>query len=239
VPGRRGNNEGSIYLRKDGLWVAAVSLPTGRRKAIYGRSRDEVRRQLANALYSRQAGTLTDSRSQTVGQFLDFWLTDVAKPSVRVWTYRGYEVHVRLHLKPWLGNIALDRLEPSHVQALLNRKLTEGLSPKSVRYIRGTLRTALQQAVRWGYLSRIAASLVDGPRSEPYEIKPLDGAEARQLLNALAGDRLRALYSVALTMGLRQGEALGLSWQDIDLSGGYIHVRDSYRGSMASLDWSI
>lgn len=225
MPGRRGNNEGSIYLRKDGIWVGAVSMATGRRKTMYGRSRDEVRRKLATALHSRESGTLTDSRRQTVAQFLDFWLSDVAKPSVRTWTYRGYEVHVRLHLKPALGHLALERLEPAHVQALLNRKLKEGLSPKSVRYIRGTLRTALQQAVRWGYLSRNAASLVDGPRSERYEIKPLDGAEARKLLDALTDDRLRALYSVALTIGLRQGEALGLRWQDIDLATGYIHVR--------------
>jgi integrase len=225
MPGRRGNNEGSIYLRKDGLWVGAVSLPTGRRKAVYGRTRDEVRRKLTGALHARESGTLTDARGQTLGQFLDIWLAEIVKPSVRTWTYRGYEVHVRLHIKPVLGHIALDRVEPAHVQALLNRKLKEGLSSKSVRYIRGTLRTALQQAVRWGYLARNAAALVDGPRIERYEIKPFDGTEARRLLDALEGDRLRALYSVALTMGLRQGEALGLRWQDVDLAIGYLHVQ--------------
>jgi integrase len=168
---------------------------------------------------------LTDTRGQTLGQFLDIWLSEIVKPSVRPWTYRGYEVHVRLHIKPVLGQIALERIEPAHVQALLNRKLKEGLSSKSVRYVRGTLRAALQQAVRWGYLGRNAAALVDGPRIERYEIKPFDATEARRLLDALVGDRLRALYSVALTMGLRQGEALGLRWQDVDLSMGFLHVR--------------
>ena len=145
--------------------------------------------------------------------------------TLRIWTYRGYEVHVRLHLKPSLGHIALERLEPAHVQALLNRKLKEGLSPKSVLYIRSTLRSALQQAVRWGYLTRNSAALVDGPRSERFDIKPLDADEARRLLEALEGDRLRALYSVALTMGLRQGEALGLRWDDVDQVLGYLHIR--------------
>ncbi len=178
-------------LRKEGLWVGAVSLPDGRRRAMYGRTRDEVRRKLAGALNARESGALTDARGQTLGQFLDTWLNEVAKPSVREWTYRGYEVHVRLHIKPSLGKVRLDRLEPGHVQALLNRKLKEGLSPASVRYIRGTLRTALQQAVRWGQLSRNVAALVDGPRTQHYEIKPLDAGEARRLLETLGQDRLR------------------------------------------------
>ena len=221
---KRGNNEGSIYLRKDGLWVGAVSLPGGRRRAIYGRTREEVRRKLAVALNARETGTLADARGQTLGQFLDSWLAEVVKPSVREWTYRGYEVHVPLHIKPVLGRLPLDRLEPGHVQAFLNRKLQEGLSPASVRYIRGTLRTALQQAVRWGQLSRNVAALVDGPRSRHYEIKPLDATEARRLFETLGTDRLRALYTVALTMGLRQGEALGLPWQDIDFATGSLRV---------------
>lgn len=224
MPGRRGNNEGSIYLRKDGLWAGAVSLANGRRKTMYGRTRDEVRRKLAGALQAREVGALTDSRGQTLGEFLDVWLSEVAKPAVRTWTYRGYEVHIRLHIKPALGRVPLERLEPSHVQAFLNQKLKQGLSPRSVRFIRGTLRTALQQAVRWGQLPRNVAALVDGPRTERYEIKPLDASEAKKLLAALDGDRLRALYTVALTMGLRQGEALGLRWSDVDLATGYLKV---------------
>lgn len=192
---------------------------------MYGRTREEVRRKLAAALNARETGTLADPRGQTLGQFLDTWLNEVVKPSVREWTYRGYEVHVRVHIKPILGKVPLDRLEPAHVQAFLNRKLKEGLSPASVRYIRGTLRTALQQGVRWGELSRNVAALVDGPRSEHYEIRPFDAKEARRLFVTLGDDRLRALYTVALTMGLRQGEALGLQWQDIDFATGSLRVR--------------
>lgn len=220
---KRGNNEGSIYPFR-GRWVAAVTLPSGRRKVMYGRSRDEVRRLLAEALAGREAGTINDARGFTVGSFLDLWLSDVAKPSVRHWTFKGYEVHVRLHLKPGLGRLPLDRLEPVHVQRLMNEKLKSGLSPKSIRYIRGTLRTALNHAVRWGYISRNPAAMVDGPRVEEYESHPFTLEEAREFLNAIRGDRLQALYSVALTLGLRQGEALGLRWQDIDLDQGVLHV---------------
>lgn len=191
---------------------------------MYGRTRDEVRRLLAEALAARESGTLNDARGLTLGAFLDVWLAEVAEPSVRHWTYTGYEVHVRLHLKPTLGRLALDRVEPAHIQRLLNDKVKSGLSPKTVRYIRGTLRTALSHAVRWGYISRNPAAVIDGPRVEPYEAQAFSVHESRKFLDAIKGDRLEALYSVALTIGLRQGEALGLRWQDIDLQLGTLQV---------------
>ncbi|MGH7876579.1 MAG: site-specific integrase [Candidatus Dormibacteraceae bacterium] len=89
----------------------------------------------------------------------------------------------------------------------------------------GVLRTALGQAQRWGLVARNVAELVDGPRVERHEIRPFDPAEARAFLAAVATDRLSALYSVAFTMGLRQGEALGLRWMDVDLETGTLHVR--------------
>lgn len=201
-----------------------MSLPGRRRITFYGHSREDVRRKLAAAVRASDLHELPNPTDLQLGDFLDQWLAEVVKPSVRHWTYAGYEVHVRRHLKPMLGKIPLQKLEPLHVQSLMNRKLTEGLSPKSVRYLRGTLRTALNQAQRWGLVSRNSAALVDGPRVERYEIQPLSPAEARQFLASVRDHRLEALYSVALTVGLRQGEALGLRWKDIDLQLGYIRV---------------
>jgi integrase len=221
---RRGNGEGSIGRRGNGKWQGAIRLPDGRRKYVYGESRDEVRRKLNITIHALDAGTLSDSRGLTVGEFLDQWLEDVVRPNVRPWTFAGYEVHVRLHLKPEIGKLALDKLGPFHVQQLMNRKAAQGLKPKTIRYIRGTLRTALNHGVRWGLITRNAAALVSSPRVEQYEIKPLTPVEARTLLQSLQGDRLEALYSVALTMGLRQGEALGLRWQDVDLDLGYMRI---------------
>jgi len=224
VAGRRASGEGSIYRRRNGTWSAIATLPDGRRKHIYGKTRDQVRRKLAEILHAMQNGSFTDARGKTLGEFLDQWLADVVKPRVRAWTFAGYEVHVRRHIKPVLGRVPLEKLSPQHVQHLLNRKLEEGLKPKSVRYLRGTLRTALNEAVRWGLVARNAAALVDGPRVERFDIQPFTPAEARVFLDSIAGERLEALYSVALTMGLRQGEALGLRWQDVDLELGYLRV---------------
>lgn len=221
---RRGNREGSITHRKNGIWQGAVTLVDGRRKYLYGGSREEIRKKVSAALHAIDVGTMSESRGITVEDFLDQWLTEVVKPNVRPWTYKGYEVHVRLHLKPTIGKVQLDKLTPLHVQQLLNSKIARGLSPKTVRYIRGTLRTALNQAVHWGLISRNAASLVASPRVEHYEIQPLTPVEARTFLAAIKGDRLEALYSVALTMGLRQGEALGLEWKDVDLELGYLRI---------------
>jgi integrase len=224
LPRRRGNGEGSIYRRRDGTWAAAASLPEGRRRFVYGKTRDEVRRKLGALTRALATGDLSDARGVTVGDFLDHWLAEVVRPTVRHWTYVGYEAHVRLHIKPALGHIALDKLTPLQVQSFLNRRLEAGLSPKSVRYIRGTLRTALNKAIRWELLTRNVASVVDAPRVERYDTRPLDPTEARAFISGIRGDRLEALYSVALTMGLRQSEALGLRWRDVDLERGYLRV---------------
>jgi integrase len=222
---RRGNGEGSIYQRRDGVWCASLRILGGGRKIVYGRTHNEVRRRLTEMVHSKDSGTLSDARGVTVGEFLDQWMADVVQPSVRPWTYKGYEVHVRVHIKPALGRVPLDALSPRHVQALLNQKLAEGLSPKTVRYIRGTFRTALRQATRWGLIGRNPVDAVDGPKVERFEIRPFTPDEARQFLTAIRSDRLEALYSVALTMGLRQGEALGLRWQDVDLAMGSLHIK--------------
>ena len=221
---RRGYGDGSIYQRSDGRWAGAMVLPGRRRRVFYGESREEVRRKLNHAFKDVDTGSYVDARGRRLGDFLDQWLEEVARPSVRRWTYVGYEVHVRRHIKPVLGAIRLDELTPLDVQRWMNRKTVEGLSAKSVRQMRGTLRAALNQAIRWGMIGRNAAMLVDPPRGPKYEIRPFDPDEARRFLAGIKGDRLEALYSVALALGLRQGEALGLRWQDVDLDLGRIKV---------------
>jgi integrase len=213
---RRGNGEGSICQRRNGKWQGAIRLPDGRRKYVYGDSRDEVRRKLGVTIQALEGGTLSDSRGMTVGGFLDQWLTEVVAPNRRPSTYKDYEVDVRLHLKPRLGRVSIEKLTPLQVQQLLNAKKASGLSAKSVREIRGTLSNALNHAIRWNLISRNPATLVDAPRLEHYEINPLSPDEARVFLAAMRGDRL--------AMGLRRGEILGLRWQDIDLAMGYMKV---------------
>jgi len=224
--GRRENNEGSIHFWTNrGLWRGYVSVGGGKRKYVYGKTRQEARDKLADALRAQRQGTLVVGPRHTLKQYLTAWLRDTVQPSVRPWTYKGYEVLVRVHIVPELGNVALDKLTPQHVQALMNRKLGAGVAPKTVQYMRGVLRTALEQALRWGLVSRNVAALVDGPRVERSVRAVLDADMARVLVEAARADRLGALYVVALALGLRQGEALGLRWSDVDFGGGLLHVR--------------
>jgi integrase len=223
---RRENNEGSIHFwTKRGLWRGYVSVGGGRRKYVYGKTREEAREKLKAALRAQSDGTLVVGPRHTLNQYLAVWLRDTVQPTVRPWTYKGYEVLVRVHIAPELGNVVLDKLTPQHVQALMNRKLEAGMAPKTVQYMRGVLRTALEQALRWGLVSRNVAALVDGPRVERSTHSVLDAEMARVLVEAAPSDRLGALYVVTLALGLRQGEALGLRWEDVDFEGGLLHVR--------------
>ncbi|HVC35058.1 MAG TPA: site-specific integrase, partial [Chloroflexota bacterium] len=120
----------------------------------------------------------------------------------------------------------MDQLTPRDVQDMMNSRLAAGFSPKTVAYIHQVLRTALNLAVRWEIASRNVARLVDRPRREWTQINPLTPDEARRFLTAVRGHRLEALFSVALALGLRQGEALGLRWADIDFEINTLRVRN-------------
>ena len=150
---------------------------------------------------------------------------DAARPSIRPRTYITYESYIRIHLNPAIGHIRLQRLGPADVQRLLNAKLAAGLSPRTVHHIRAVLRSALNQAVRWSLLARNPAALVDAPRVPQSETQVMGPGDARSFLLAVRGDRLEALFTLALAMGLRQGEALGLSWADVDLDRATLSVR--------------
>ncbi len=220
---KRGNNEGSIYQRADLLWCAQITLPNGKRKYLYGKTRRDVQTKLTAALRDVDQGLPLPSAKLTLAKFLDQWLNDSAKLK-RVKTYTSYEGTVRLHIAPTLGRYPLAQVTPERIQALLTVKQDAGLSPRSVAYIRTVLRIALGKAVKWNLLPRNPATLVDVPKVERHTITPLSPDQARQLLSAAKGDRLEALYTVALALGLRKGEALGLTWADVDLDGGTLRV---------------
>lgn len=226
---RRANNEGSIYQRQDGRWAASLTLGyvggKRKRKTLYGATQREVREQLATARHAQQQGLPATNDRLTTGQFLTRWLEESAKPTIRPKTYASYAQLIRLHLAPELGRIPLAKLGPQQIQEFLNRKLASGLSPRSVQYLHAVLRAALNRALKWGLVVRNAATLVDAPRIRRPDIAAMTPEQARSLLAAVHGDRLEALYTVALAVGLRLGEALGVQWPAIDLENGTLTVR--------------
>lgn len=202
-------------------------MPDGRRRSVFGRTRAEAIRKLTRAIRDRDYGMPFHYERLTVAKFLTQWLEDSVKPAVRFSTYVSYSYLMQAHASPALGRIALARLTPQVVQKFLNDKLASGLSPRRVQYLHAVLRRALGQAEKWGLVSRNVAKLVDPPRVQHPEIKPLTPEESRIFLGTAVGHRLEALYIVAICLGLRQGEVLGLHWQDIDLEKGTLFVRHS------------
>jgi integrase len=220
----RGHGEGTICQRKDGRWCAALTLQNGRRKFFYGQTKKEVTDKLIVAQRDLQHGIAPANEKLTLKQYLNDWIEGSAKSSLRPRSYERYKEIVELHIIPGLGREVLAKLTPVKIERFLNDKIKAGLMPRTVQNIHGVLRRALKQAERWGTIPRNPASLVSAPRAERADAKPFTVEEAKTFLQGIQGDRLEVLYSVALALGLRQGEALGLSWEDVDLDTGTLCV---------------
>jgi len=203
-----------------------------KRKTIYGKTRAEVATKLAKAVSNRADGLTFDAKNLTVGKYLDSWLKNSVQDTVRLTTYQGYERIVRLHIKPTLEGIKLDRLTSLHVRNLYREKLEAGLSPRMVQLVHTTLHKALKQAVADDLIPRNVTEAVKAPRPVVKEMQPLSPDQARALLEAARGEKLEALHVLALTTRLRQGEFLGLKWDDIDLQTGTPHIRRTLSTAM-------
>ena len=148
-------------------------------------------------------------------------MADTVRPS----TFERYEQIVRPHLKPALARVKLKALTPAHVRGLYLEKLEAGLPPRMVQYVHATLHKALKQAVADGLIPRNITEAVRPPQVRKEETRPLSAEQVKTLFKALRGDRLEALYILATHTGLRQGELLGLKWDDVDLETGTLQVR--------------
>jgi integrase len=224
---KRGHGEGSIYQRKDGRWVAVITLENRKRKMFYGKTRKEVQEKLRVALNEQKQGILATGPQQTVRQFLEQWLEEVHKQSLRPSTYKAYRMYLDKRIFPILGYLQLQKLTPQHVQSFYNRKLQEGLSAKSIRNTHGLLHRALDKAVQWGLVPRNVCDAVSLPKQTRHEIQPLTEKQARQLLIAARGHSLEGLLIVAVTTGMREGELLALRWRDINFDNRSLHIQRS------------
>ena len=228
MSGKRGNNEGSVYKRQDGRWVACITLgyANGRRqrKTAIAATRREAVQRLTQLQHAAEQGLALDS-DPTVADYLKRWLKDSARPTLRPRTFAGYTSIVTGHLVPGLGRIRLRKLTPADVEVHLRRSADAGLSNRTIQYHHAVLRRALGQAERWGLVARNVARLVTVPRVQRRDVRPLTPEQARLFLSGVKGDRLETLYAVSLSLGLRQGEALGLQWADIDFEARTLAVR--------------
>jgi integrase len=166
----------------------------------------------------REIGLVFDAGTLTVGEYLDRWLSHSVRGRVRQKTYERYESIVRVHLAPALGRIRLKTLTPNHVRGLYREKLWTVAWPRAPSCtIHRTLSRALKQTNDDGLIPRNAAASTKPPQPCREEMQSLSEDQARSFLDAVAGNRLEALYVLAITAGLRQGELLALKCEDVDL----------------------
>jgi integrase len=221
VAKRRAKGAGSVFRRRDGRLAGEVDLGWDGnrhvRRVVYGKSRKEVEDRIRAVLNNRDEGLPPPTRSLQTGKFLDKWLTAV-RPSIRPSTYVSYEGVVRLHIAPAIGRVTLDKLTVDDIARLLrDKQAEERLSSRSIRYVLFVLRIALNKAVRWGIVARNVASLVDPPRVTHRDVRVLSPEETSRLLNAARGNQFESLIVLALSTGVRLGEALAVKWTDVDL----------------------
>lgn len=223
---RRVKGEGSVYRRKDGRVVGEWTDANGRKRYITSTtmSKAAMKAAIRKKLEDRDNGIAYDSENLTVGDYLDRWL-EAVNGSVRERTWQRNEEVVRLHLKPTIGHHKLEKLNAMQIQTMYRQKLTSGLSARTVEIIHTTLHKAMKQAVRWLMVPRNVVETVTPPRPATPEIKPLSQEQMRTLLEAAKDERLYALWVLACTTGMRNGEMLALQWQDIDFEAGTLRVR--------------
>jgi integrase len=223
----------SARPRKNGLWEARVDhgWQNGKRvrKSLYAKTRRELVEKLKAEQTKAGLGVAHAGRMPTLGAFLESWLENNAQPKLKLSTYIRYRELSRLHIIPGLGRFPLDKLTVAQVQEFLNARAKSGMAAQTVHHLRAVLRTALNQAIRARVISFNAAGLADSPRITPREPTYLKPDEARVFLQAAAQDRLGALYFLAFATGVRQGEALALRWEDVDLDHGTVTIGHTAR----------
>lgn len=224
-----------LYMGKDEngdpeyKWHSASKI-LGRRA-----TKPEAERILAEMLKELGDDTYVTPQKKNLNEFLKSWLEHI-KHVVAYSTYHRYESIVNKHLIPSLGSTQISKLKPMQIQEFYTTLLAPGsrkdkregvLSPRSVRYIHATLHKALNQAIEWRLLKVNPSDKIKLPAQKKKEMKVWDDDQVRIFLASLKEKkhRLYPLYVVAFATGMRQSELLGLRWQDINLDGKVLSVR--------------
>ncbi len=233
---RREAGSGSIRQRKDGTWEGRYTNgfdpKTGKpiRRSIYGKTQREVATQLREITHQIDIGTYIAPCEILFGDWLDTWLSEYLTGRSPL-TIAAYDSNCRNYIRPVLGKVRLDAITPVMLQKFINGLSHEGLSPKTIKNIHGVVHRALEQAVRIGYLRTNPANVCNLPKAVKPAIQPLTSQQIKALMEELEASHhpFANLYLLTLFTGMRQGEVLGLSWDDIDFSRGTITIRRQLR----------
>ncbi|MEU6661787.1 tyrosine-type recombinase/integrase [Streptomyces sp. NPDC046821] len=228
---RQPNGASSIYFGKDGRWHGRVTVgvkDNGKpdRRHVSRKTRAEVTKVVRELERQRDNGAVRKAgQSWTVKTWLTHWVENIAAAHVSENTIDGYRVAVYHHLIPGLGAHRLEKLEPEHLERFYKKMQDNGSAAGTAHQAHRTMRTALNEAVRRQHLNSNPSSIAKAPKVEEEEVEPYTVEEVQHLLAEAAKHRNTARWVIALALGLRQGEVLGMKWDDVDFELGVIRVR--------------
>jgi integrase len=206
------------------MWRAvAGTKPDGRVTYTTGRARTQAEA-VARKKAAEKTGRQSHDDAETVGQHLDYWLNDVAKPNTRPNTWDRYEQVVRLHLKPRVGGVPLRKLTVSRVTKLWADMSRDGVSAGNIKKCSEVFATALEAAVAEEKIPTAPTGNAAKPKVVRGDVEVFTDEEARAMMAAAAGDRLEALYLLGVGTGAREGELFALEAADFDLAAGTVRI---------------
>ncbi len=227
---RRGKNEGSITTRSDGRWQGSVTIgrnPDGsqRRKYVYAKTRTEVAAKMNELICSINNGEFIDKLDNpTLAQWLHTWLYTYKKNSIKPKTFDQYECIIRSKLSEEFGEVKLVDLKGTQLQKYYNWLFGEGLSARTIHIINTVLHAALKKAIKCGLVKNNICDTVELPREAQKERRVLSPQEQEELIAQLKKNPSDYIYIFALFTGMRRGEVLALTWDDVDLEQAVIKV---------------
>lgn len=226
---KRGNGEGTITQVKPNLWMGRIVLGrkadgSPNRKSVYGNTKKEVIEKLRAMAIDFGNGISFDSTVMTMKEWLVFWLENFKKLSLKPKTYEVYERFILQHITPSLGHISIKDINTMNIQKLVNDKYKAGLSTASIRKMFNIINQSLSHAVKGNMITRNPAESVHLPKHTQKQIKVFTQEEQNRFLECSKGDTLHGLFVLALDTGIRLGELLALTWNDVDFDNETIQV---------------
>lgn len=241
---KRGQGEGTISKRPDGTWWARITVGRTadgkqKRKAYYGKTRKEVQEKLTAALNEINAGTYIEPSKMTLEQWLYTWLKEYKRNSVKSSTYEVYCRIIKNRLAPVLGNYSIKDLRNDIVQKYVNQLTEKGYNARTVEYTHRVLKMALDQAVDNELIAKNPSDKIILPRKIVKEARVLTMDEQDAFIKACKSYRNGEIFILILATGLRIGEALALTWDDVDFYGQILNVDKTQNESFVTADGGI
>ena len=226
---RAAQGGGTIRQRPDGRWEARFTVGrdpgTGKQvqRSVYGSTQKDVRQKLAQAVAALDNGDYFEPSKMTLARWVEIWLAEYTGDK-KYLTVKHYKAQCKTHIVPSLGAVKLSELTTPQIQAFYNGLQRSGLAAKSVRNIHGILTKCLSTAVQVGYLRNNPASAVTLPKVVKKDIQPLTDEQVREFIQVSAADEYEILLKVILFTGLRESEAIGLTWDCVDFKAGTVTI---------------